>query len=992
MSILTKIFGDPNERVVRELQPLVDEINELEAEFEKLSDEDLPKKTEELEKRLNPGLRGSSLSGRPENGESSLEELGSSGETSDTGETLDDILPEAFALVREAAKRRLGQRHFDVQLVGGIVLHRGQIAEMRTGEGKTLTAALPLYLNALMGQGVHLVTVNDYLARLHAVLMGQIYHALGLSVGVIVHDQSFVYDPNFHVAQEHKPLHSSPSQGEGGGGVDPEKDDVHDTERDVIGGFKVEQSYLRPVERREAYAADITYGTNNEFGFDYLRDNMVHDRERMGQRGHAYAIVDEVDSILIDEARTPLIISAPDMESSKLYEQFARVVPRLTAGEDYVIDEKFRAVTLTDAGITKVEKIVGGGNLYEEGRIREVHALESALRALTLFHRDKEYVVKDGEIIIVDEFTGRLMPGRRYSEGLHQAIEAKENVTVQEESRTLATITFQNYFRMFEKLAGMTGTASTNAEEFHKVYKLDVVTIPTNKPMIRLDHADLVFKSEKGKFMAVAREVKMRHEKGQPVLIGTVSIEKNEYLSEILKREGIPHELLNAKNHEREGAIIAQAGRLGAVTVATNMAGRGVDIILGGNPPDPNEAEKVKELGGLHIIGTERHEARRIDNQLRGRAGRQGDPGSSQFFLSLADDLMRIFGGDKIRGLMERLGVPEDEAIQNRMISRAIEQAQGRIEGYNFDIRKHVLEYDEVMNKHREIIYKKRLEILEHSEDEKVKPRAQTQGASDETISSVFAHGAESRTESPGGLRGDTGLSGARRPGTEPIVLGMVEAQLRDIVAFHASSYTQEASLENAKSFLEAIGKMLPMTREHAQKLHEDAKMGFENPDALTEELVQYANLTYEAKEGQLGEKILREAEKAVLLQTMDMLWMDHLEAMEHLRDSVRLRAYGQRDPLIEYKNEGHQRFQELLKTYEAMVAQTIFKVGSVSQRGQGLGQIREERRDIFGKDSPMKTETERRDTFPAVKKPEAGRNDPCPCGSGKKYKKCHGK
>ncbi|MDO8558236.1 MAG: preprotein translocase subunit SecA [bacterium] len=953
MSLFTKIFGDPNERVVRELQPIVDAINGLEEEFEKLSDADLPKKTEELKKRITSRLHASPSLSHPEKTENFPEEFGSSEETGDAGETLDDILPEAFALVREAAKRTLHQRHFDVQLIGGIVLHRGQIAEMRTGEGKTLTATLPLYLNALLGRGAHLVTVNDYLARLHTVLMGQIFHALGLSCGVIVHDQAFVYDPNFHVSQEHGGGEQMANKGrQRGEGI--EKDDMHDAERDIIGGFKVEQSYLRPVERHEAYEADITYGTNNEFGFDYLRDNMVYDRRRMAQKDHFYAIVDEVDSILIDEARTPLIISAPDMESSKLYEQFARMVPKLAPSEDYIVDEKFRAVTLTDAGITKVEKMLGGGNLYEEGRIREVHALESSLRAYALYHLDKEYVVKDGEIVIVDEFTGRLMPGRRYSEGLHQAIEAKESVRVQEESRTLATITFQNYFRMHEKLAGMTGTAATNAEEFHKVYKLDVVTIPTHKPMIRRDQADLVFKSEKGKFMAVAREVKARHEKGQPVLIGTVSIEKNEYLSEILKREGISHELLNAKNHEREGAIIAQAGRFGAVTVATNMAGRGVDIILGGNPPDSEEAEKVKKLGGLHIIGTERHEARRIDNQLRGRAGRQGDSGSSQFFVSLEDDLMRIFGGDKIRSLMERLGVPEDEAIQNRMISRAIEQAQGRIEGYNFDIRKHVLEYDEVMNKHREIIYKKRKEILEHSEDEK-------------------------------------------GPGTEPIVLSMVEAQLRDVVSFHASSHTEETSSENAKSFLDAVGKMLPLKREHAEKLYEDAKKGFENPEALAEELVQYANLTYEAKEGQLGEQVLRDAEKAVLLQTLDMLWMDHLEAMEHLRDSVRLRAYGQRDPLIEYKNEGHQQFQQLLKAYEAMVAQTIFKVGAVSQHGQKLGEIREERRDIFGKDSPMKTETERRSGQPAIKKPEVGRNDPCPCGAKqpdgrpKKYKKCHG-
>ena len=626
----------------------------------------------------------------------------------------------------------------------------------------------------------------------------------------------------------------------------------------------------------------------------------------------------------------------------------------LSAGTDYIVDEKFRAVTLTEAGIEKVENIVGGGNIYEEGRIREVHALESSLRAHALFHHDKEYVVKDGEVIIVDEFTGRLMPGRRYSEGLHQAIEAKEGLRVQEESRTLATITFQNYFRMYGKLAGMTGTASTNAEEFHKVYKLDVVTIPTNKPMIRRDESDLVFKSEKGKFMAVVREIRERHKRGQPVLIGTVSIEKNEQLSAYLTREGIAFDLLNAKNHEREGAVIAQAGRLGAVTVATNMAGRGVDIILGGNPPDPDEASRVREAGGLHIIGTERHEARRIDNQLRGRAGRQGDSGSSQFFVSLEDDLMRVFGGDKIKGLMERLGVPDDEAIQNRIITRSIEQAQGRIEGYNFDIRKHVLEYDEVMNKHREVVYKKRRDILELAEEK-------------------------------------------NGPRTEKLVEEMVENQLRVIVEFHASSFTSEGADQHAKSFVEAVNKILPLSQDHAKKLYEDSSKGFEDAETAIEELLRYAQLTYEAKEGQLGEENVRSAEKAVLLQTLDMLWMDHLEAMEHLRDSVRLRAYGQRDPLIEYKNEGHQMFGQLLKTYEGMVAQTIFKVGAVSRQGHTPQHIREERRPMFGDavggsaTGRMQQASQGGEGSQISHGPKAGRNDPCPCGSGKKYKKCHG-
>ncbi|MDP3964010.1 MAG: preprotein translocase subunit SecA [bacterium] len=964
MSIFTKIFGDPNEKVVKGLQPIVEEINAFEAELEECSDEDLQKKTEELKKRLAPRFRVGFVP-PPDGAESgdegqTLEEISAEGHAGGAGssatlddmasedgtegsESLDDLLPEAFALVREAAKRRLGQRHFDVQLIGGIVLHRGQIAEMRTGEGKTLTATLPLYLNALTGKGAHLVTVNDYLARLHGVQMGQIYHALGLSTGIIVHDQAFVYDPSYHIEQTHET------------GTDPEKNDPHDTERDTMGAFKIQQSYLRPVERREAYAADITYGTNNEFGFDYLRDNMVYEKERVAQHDHYFVIVDEIDSILIDEARTPLIISAPDTESSKLYEQFAHIVPRLKRDEDYKVDEKFRSVTLTEAGINKIEEIVGGGNLYEEGRVKELHALESSLRALALFQRDKEYVVKDGEIVIVDEFTGRLMPGRRYSEGLHQAIEAKEGVKVQQESRTLATITFQNFFRMYKKLAGMTGTAATNAEEFHKVYKLDVVTIPTNRPMVRRDMSDLVFKSEKGKFMAVAREVKARYEAGQPVLIGTVSIEKNEYLSELLKREGIPHEMLNAKNHEREGAIIAQAGRRGAVTVATNMAGRGVDIILGGNPPDPAEAANIKELGGLFVIGTERHEARRIDNQLRGRSGRQGDPGMSQFFVSLQDELMRIFGGDRIRGLMERLGVPEDEPIANRLISRSIEQAQGRIEGYNFDIRKHVLEYDEVMNKHREVIYKRRRDILADVEN-----------------------GSE---------------------GTKAIVMEMVVSQLQALMMRHVELIKQSLDDEDqrkelVKLFMEELGKHVPLSLEHAKAIVDQAEKGFPNPENLEEELVAYAKLTYEAKEGQLGASSLRQAEKAVLLQTLDMLWMDHLDNMEHLRDAVRLRAYGQRDPLIEYKHEGHRMFQGLLATYETMVAQTIFRVGPITKRGgEELRQIREEKRDIFGGDSPMKAESERHGgVASAPAKPEAGRNDLCPCGSGKKYKKCHGK
>ncbi|MBI2587965.1 preprotein translocase subunit SecA [Candidatus Azambacteria bacterium] len=821
MAFFDGIFGDANERFLKKLQPLAEKINSLEAAYEALSDIQLREKTSAFRERLA------------------------------AGESLDDVLPEAFAAVREAAKRTLKERHFDVQLLGGIVLHQGRIAEMKTGEGKTLVATLPSYLNALEGKGVHLVTVNDYLARRDTVWMGQIYHALGLTVGCITHEAAYIYDP----------AHINPKEVQNASDQN-ELDQIRDTE----GAFRVVHEFLRPVTRREAYAADITYGTNNEYGFDYLRDNMVYRLEDMVQRGHHYAIVDEVDSILIDEARTPLIISAPDEESTKLYETFAKVVPRLQKDTDYNVDEKRRAATITEVGIEKVEKVLGIENLYAEGGVRLVHHLEQALRAQALFERDRDYVVKDGEVIIVDEFTGRLMPGRRYSEGLHQAIEAKEGVEVQQESRTLATITFQNYFRMYKKLAGMTGTALTNAEEFHKVYNLDVLLIPTHKSMIREDLSDSVYKTEKGKFTALVREIKARHERGQPILIGTVSIEKNERLSALLSREGISHELLNAKNHEKEGMIIAQAGRLGAVTVATNMAGRGVDIILGGNPPNVLESDEVKKLGGLHVIGTERHEARRIDNQLRGRSGRQGDPGSSQFFLSLEDDILRIFGSERIKNLMEKLGIPEDEPIEAKLVSKAIESAQGKIEGFNFDTRKHVLEYDDVMNKQREVIYKKRREFL----------------------------------------------GGEARPS------GLVKSHIADIVSLH----TQEEPW-NLQEITESMRAIFPFTKEAEKKLST-----FETPEALTQFLQEEAERAYEEREKQLGEVEAREIEKLVMLRMLDMLWMDHLDQMEHLRDSVRLRAYGQRDPLVEYKNEGHRLFQQLLGAFQSQVAQTIYKVG----------------------------------------------------------------
>ncbi|PIY59109.1 preprotein translocase subunit SecA, partial [Candidatus Wolfebacteria bacterium CG_4_10_14_0_8_um_filter_39_64] len=663
-SLFKKFFGK------YDFEPLIKSINFQEPELEKLTDEELKGKGLDLKK------------------------------TVQNGKSLDDALVEAFALIREAAKRTLNQRHFDVQLIGGIILHQGKIAEMLTGEGKTLAATAPVYLNALSGRGVHVITVNDYLARRDAVWMGQIYYALGLSIGCLTHEGAYLYDPEFTTQQ----IANSKAQSV----------DDKDKKRDVLGAFKVFQEFLRPISRKEAYLADITYGTNHEFGFDYLRDNLSYDLTQQVQvtRLH-YAIIDEVDSILIDEARTPLIIAVPDTESSDYYRIFTRVVSQLSENEDYLVDEKMKTVSITDEGIDKVEKILKLKDLYGPENLRLVHYLEECLKAKTLFHRDKQYLIKNGEIIIVDEFTGRLMYGRRYSGGLHQAIEAKENVQVQQESRTFAQITIQNYFRLYKKIAGMTGTAQTSAEEFHKVYNLEVVSVPPNKPMIRKDNSDMIYKTLEAKCRAVIKEVKERHLEGQPILLGTTSITNNEIISDLLKQAGIPHEVLNAKNHEREGLIISQAGKLGAVTVATNMAGRGVDIVLAGNPPVPEEAQKIKELGGLYVIGTERHEARRIDNQLRGRSGRQGDPGTSRFFLSLEDDLLRIFGGEKIKSLMESFNLPEDQPIESKLVSKVVNEAQKKVEGFNFDSRKHLLEYDDILNKQRTTIYRKRQELLE---------------------------------------------------------------------------------------------------------------------------------------------------------------------------------------------------------------------------------------------------------------------------------------
>jgi preprotein translocase subunit SecA len=652
-----KNIGNTGAEAIKEAEIVLKEVNSFEGAISALTDSELRAKTDEFKKRL-------------------LE-----------GEELEKVLPEAYAVVRETAKRVRNERHFDVQIIGGVILNNRGIAEMRTGEGKTLVATLPAYLNALLGKGVHVVTVNDYLSRRDAVWMGEIYNFLGLSVGVLNHDASYLYDKSATTKEE-------------------------DEERDTLGSFKVVHDFLRPTSRKEAYLADITYGTNSEFGFDYLRDNLEYEAEALRQREPHFAIVDEIDSILIDEARTPLIISAPSSDSADLYQTFAVIAKKLKKDEDFLVDEKLKAITLTDEGITHAEKLLGVENIYTEKGVKYVHHLETAVRAQALFEKDKEYVVKDGEIVIVDEFTGRLQPGRRWSEGLHQAIEAKEGVEVQKESRTFASITYQNYFRLYKKLSGMTGTAMTSAEEFYKVYGLNTVSIPTNRVIARIDHDDMIFQTEKGKMKALARRVKELHEKGQPVLIGTVSIEKNEVLSAYLKSEGVPHQILNAKNHEHEGEIIAQAGRVGQVTIATNMAGRGVDIKLGGNPSTPEQYEKVKELGGLMVIGTERHEARRIDNQLRGRSGRQGDPGETEFFVSLEDPLMRIFASDTIKTMMGRFGIPEDQPIENRLITRSLESAQTKIEGFHFDSRKNILEYDDVLSHQRTSIYEKRRNAL----------------------------------------------------------------------------------------------------------------------------------------------------------------------------------------------------------------------------------------------------------------------------------------
>ncbi|MQF95541.1 MAG: preprotein translocase subunit SecA [SAR202 cluster bacterium] len=872
VSVLQKVLGDPNQKALKKLYPIVDETNDLEAETQELTDEQLKAKTEEFRSRL-------------------------------TGkEDLEDIMPEAFAVVREAARRILKQRHYDVQLIGGMVLNQGQIAEMKTGEGKTLVATLAVYANALEGKGVHVVTVNDYLARRDPVWMSPIYHALGLSIGCLQHDASYMYDPEITEAPN---------------------------------GME----YLRAVSRSEAYAADITYGTNNEFGFDYLRDNMTLDAANRVQRELHFAIVDEVDNILIDEARTPLIISGPAEEPVQLYQSFAKLVTRLDDETDFTIDERTKAISLTQEGIAKMEKWTNTDNLYDPENYHQVHYMENALTAEVMKIRDKEYVVKDGEVIIVDEFTGRLQPGRRWSDGLHQAVEAKEGLKIQRESITYATITLQNYFRMYEKLAGMTGTALTESDEFFKIYGLEVVAVPTNLPLTREDNSDLVFQTEDGKWKVITEDVAQLHEEQKPILIGTTSIEASEYLSELLRKRGVPHQILNAKNHEHEASIVAQAGRLGAVTVSTNMAGRGTDIVLGGADTSRSdwqeEHDKVVALGGLHVVGTEHHDARRIDNQLRGRAGRQGDPGSSQFYVSLEDELMQRFGGEKIKTVMGWAGLDEETPVENRIITKSISSAQVKVEGHHFDIRKHLLDYDDVLNKQREIIYGDRHEALS---EESLKPKFV------EMLRNEFA--------------------------------GAVD---RHLPGRHGDDW-------NGGGLIDELGRICPLPPELA---NEDQVYQWSREQVL-EILHDFAETVYEAREQDLGEEQMRTVERLLLIRAIDTHWVQHLTAMENLRTGIGLQAYGQKDPLVMYRSEGFKMFAELQARIEAELVHTVFHVQVSEQPAQG--RPRRGGAKPMAQASPMKAVNDpRRGAAPVGGGEKVGRNASCPCGSGKKYKRCHG-
>jgi preprotein translocase subunit SecA len=888
LRFLTKLF-DSNEKELVTMRPIVAKINSLEEKVKKLKDDEFVEKRAEFKSRLS------------------------------SGETLDDILPEAYALVREAAYRTIGERHFDVQLIAAITLHRGAVAEQKTGEGKTLSAIPALYLNSLTGKGTHLVTVNDYLGRRDAGWMGPIFHLLGLKTAAMIHDQSFMYDPEY--------------------------------EDKTISDWRL--LHLRPISRKEAYLADVTYGINSEFGFDYLRDNMVSDISQLVQRGFHYAIVDEVDSVLIDEARTPHIISAPDTEPTKKYYDYARLVAKLTKEMDFVVDEKLHTAHLTEHGITKVEKMLGVSNLYEKD-FATVHHIEAALKAATLFRRDKEYVVKDGEVVIVDEFTGRLLSGRRFSEGLHQAIEAKEGVAIQQESRTLATVSLQNYFRMYEKLAGMTGTAATEAEEFHKIYKLDVVMIPTHKPMIREDKPDLVYKTMRAKFAAVVAEIEKCYQAGQPVLVGTTSIEKNEILSEFLKRKGVPHQVLNAKNHEGEASIIADAGKKKSVTVATNMAGRGVDIILGGFPANKYQTgdkkdyeqlmkewkknhEEVLKVGGLHVIGTERHESRRIDNQLRGRSGRQGDPGSSRFFVALDDDVMRLFGGEQVAKLMTFFNLPEDVPLEHAMVNRAIEQAQVKVEGFHFDTRKHLVEYDDVLNKQREIIYKLRRQIL-------------------------------------------TGEN------LKEMILEKLSDDVNNLVNLYSAEGITQTEKEKILQEFAAIIPFDPSSQKEIAKQLENLK----NTSEIAEFLLKIIKDAYEQREKQFGPEIMRQIEKWVSLSVVDNLWMDHLDAIDDLREGIGLRGYGQLDPLVEYKNEAYSMFERLVSSIDYEITHRIFKVQVQlsPDQVQALQQQQQTAIQQTAQQQLQKQKSRQADSGSPGKK--LGRNDPCWCGSGKKWKKCH--
>ena len=882
--IIRKIVGSKNERELKRIQPLVQRINDQESKIQPLSDDQLRARTGEFKERI------------------------------ERGESLEEVLPEAFAVVRETARRALGERHYDVQLIGGIVLHEGKISEMATGEGKTLVATLPAYLNSLRGEGVHIVTVNDYLAKRDSEWMGAIYRFLGLSVGVIVHE-------------------------------------------------------LNDQERKKAYGCDITYGTNNEFGFDYLRDNMKFDIQDYVQRDLNYAIVDEVDSILVDEARTPLIISGPTEESTDKYYKINRIIPSLKQGKDYQIEEKTHAAFLMEEGVAQVERLLHVENLYDPRNIETLHHVNQALKAHTLFKRDVDYVVKDGQVVIVDEFTGRLMPGRRWSDGLHQAVEAKENVRIENENQTLATVTFQNYFRMYKKLAGMTGTADTEAAEFRKTYNLDVVVIPTNMPLVRTNYSDVIYKTEEEKFRAAVREIEELHKLGRPVLVGTISIEKSEKLSLLLKKRGIPHNVLNAKHHEREAEIIAQAGREGMVTLSTNMAGRGTDILLGGNPKflartmveekdDPEamqkayeeayrkalnivqkEKEKVVRSGGLHVLGTERHEARRIDNQLRGRSGRQGDPGSSRFYLSLQDDLMRIFGSERISNIMDRLGIEEDQPIEHNLVTRAIENAQKKVEAHNFEIRKHLLEYDTVMNKQREVIYSQRREVL-------------TGGDLKESL------------------------------------IEMIEEQAEGIVDLYIDEKAHPEDWD-LKGFQDAIYQQFSF-RWVAPPQEEDGL----SRERLTEMIIEKAKEVYQKKKEEGFVRLPFDIEKEIMLRSIDYHWKDHLLGVDQLKEGIGLRGYGQKDPRIEYQREAYQMFLEMLERIKRDTVEKLFAIQIA--REQEVGEMKVERKQTFvmsrgteaaaqggGETEDGKGVTVRRDGK------KVGRNDPCPCGSGKKYKRC---